>query len=66
MVDQETLVRELTDILRRASSVKVGFDTLLTELADAVGADAMLAPSVFAAIQAAEEAGYKVVAAATL
>lgn len=44
MVDQETLVRELTDILRRASSVKVGFDTLLTELADSVGADAMLAP----------------------
>jgi len=44
MADQETLVRELTDILRRASSVKVGFDTLLTELADAVGADAMLAP----------------------
>lgn len=44
MVDQETLVRELTDILRRASSVKKEFDTLLTELADSVGADVMLAP----------------------
>ena len=44
MVDQETLVRELTGILRRASSVKVEFDSLLTELADSVGADAMLAP----------------------
>ena len=44
MVDQETLVRELTDILRRASSVKVEFDSLLTELADSVGADVMLAP----------------------
>lgn len=44
MVDQETLVRELTGILRRASSVKAGFDALLTELADSVGADTMLAP----------------------
>jgi len=44
MVDQETLVRELTDILRRASSVKVEFDSVLVKLAKETGADVMLAP----------------------
>jgi len=44
MADQETLVRELTDILRRASSVKVEFDSVLVKLAKETGADVMLAP----------------------
>lgn len=44
MVDQETLVRELTDILRRASSVKVEFDSVVTKVAEEIGADVMLAP----------------------